>query len=457
MDWKRCFSGLLVCWPLGLLADIHVINSIKDLDNKGFGQNFPQHGLMLLYWFASIIDIDQNDIVRFKEQHFDVTTGYPFSMYPNDNHFLPDLEPTTSYYSAGNFLEGTAHRFPTYVTQDFYNSFNFPTRNRDRIILRVDKWYDPVRIDRIYIARESNYAKAAPSVPTADPPPPYQITVNLLRQIISLSKTPHREIHPNTNQSLTIAENMFSEPGLARFLTTAGYDLRSRYGVSVKMWSCPNMPPAQSAENLCTTGAVEMTLTTAQKGHAIVSWSGLPNSIQTMHSKLALFKSCDGKVPLTEVRVNGRLSGSAETSVPLNPGLQIRLLKEEVGDTLIWRSHEFDDAAGRIPAAVRGGEASFQLFTKDGYAAARLYVRRSFTQWREDFYYSWVGFYSGPSEDMEDYLDYQWAVSFRKQPSGEFEDFDVYEYESWMYIVPGIQLRFFLKEEEVVAQTETWA
>ena len=441
MEWKSSLGCLLVWLSLALSADIPTVSSISELRALDYGKCFPQHGLMLLHWLSSIVSVDRNDVVQFIPQVFDPITSYPFTPYANDNHFLPDLTPTTAYYAVGNLLRGSAGRLPSYVTQDFYNSYNYPTRNRDRVIIRVDSWYDPVRIDQVYFAQESSYQR----IPTYSPYPLTLISAALFRQIavlrnpFGIRNSSVGELYPTFNQSLVLADSMFSEPGLAKFLTLAGYDVNGRYGVSVQMWSCPNSPA------LCKTLWVSMEVKATKEGNALVKWSGLPSSIQRMHTNVALYKNGESNSPLFEVKVNGRLRGTAETTIKLQPGLQLRLLREEVTNMVIWRGPELDDARGRIPVRIGSMDASLQLFTSDGYASARLYIRKSFNNWKDDMYYSWVAFYASQSDGNDDYLSgqWQWAINLEKKPSDEFENCDIYEYVSGTAISPGVQIRFF--------------
>ncbi|XP_063076475.1 uncharacterized protein LOC134466510 [Engraulis encrasicolus] len=460
MEWKSSFTCLLIWLVSASASGIQTINSISDLRALEYGKCFPQHGLMLLHWLSSIITIDRSDVVQFKPKVFDPITSYPFTPFANDNHFLPDLTPTTAYYMAGNLLRGSAGRFPSYVTQDFYNSYNYPMRNRDRVIIRVDFWYNPVRIDQVYIAQESSYQRDSTY---NSPSPPAMVSASLLRQIaalrspIAIRNSSAGQLYAAYNESLDTAESMFNEPGLAKFVTMAGYDVGGRFGVSAQMWSCPNSPA------ICRTRWVSMQLKTTEEGNAVVTWSGLPSSIQKMHTSVALYRSGESNSPLFEVKVNGRLMGSADTPIKLNPGLQMRLLREEIADSLIWRGSELDDAKGKIPIRIGLMDASLQLFTKDGFASARLYVRKTFDSWKDMLYYSWVAFYAAASESNDDYLtgQWQWAVYFEKKPSDEFENCDIYEYTSGTPISADVQIRFFENKDnegkdEDGFRTESW-
>jgi hypothetical protein len=146
--------------------------------------------------------------------------------------------------------------------------------------------------------------------------------------------------------------------------------------------------------------------------------------------------------------------------VALNPGLQVRLLKKCPWDTTereVWRGAEFDDADSLIPVIMKGYDASLQLYTKNGYACARLFVKKSFTDWKDVFYYSWVGFYSANSVSNHEYQTFQWAVHFTQDtPADEIPEYDVYVYESSMATSPGAQVRFMLTKYNEVARTVAW-
>uniref|UniRef100_A0AAY4A186 Uncharacterized protein n=1 Tax=Denticeps clupeoides TaxID=299321 RepID=A0AAY4A186_9TELE len=186
------------------------LGSIKDLEGKAFGQHFPHHGLMLLHWFASLIDIDENNIIRFKKQSFDPVTNFPFHPYENDAKSLPKIIQTRkrAYFSVGNLKNGLVGQLPSYVTQEFYNSQSYEDRNRDRIVVVIDAWYAPVRIDQVYITQDS--INSHPNGTEGDSHPTYQASPQLLRQIATLRNpldcrnTFLKEIFPHLDFSLTI-------------------------------------------------------------------------------------------------------------------------------------------------------------------------------------------------------------------------------------------------------------
>ncbi|XP_028833388.1 uncharacterized protein LOC114788715 isoform X2 [Denticeps clupeoides] len=455
---------LLLSLSLVIAADIQTLGSIKDLEGKAFGQHFPHHGLMLLHWFASLIDIDENNIIRFKKQSFDPVTNFPFHPYENDAKSLPKIIQTRkrAYFSVGNLKNGLVGQLPSYVTQEFYNSQSYEDRNRDRIVVVIDAWYAPVRIDQVYITQDS--INSHPNGTEGDSHPTYQASPQLLRQIATLRNpldcrnTFLKEIFPHLDFSLTIAENMFSEPGLALFLALAGYNLQGRYNISMETWYCPTSQSLQERKALCDTSRQDLEVKTSQQGKALISWRGLPSSILKTHTTVALFQreGCNG--PLTEVRIDGEVAGTRETTVPFNPGLQVRLIKQDLGDTVIWWGPEVDDADGRVPVQIKDKDASLQLFARDGYAHARVYIKKTFTQWKEEFFNAWVGFYSSAADCNENYLSgqWQWVTKFSKVSPDLFSKFYIYEYASGTSIAPGVQLRFFLRDYDEGARTLPW-
>jgi hypothetical protein len=86
----------------------------------------------------------------------------------------------------------------------------------------------------------------------------------------------------------------------------------------------------------------------------------------------------------------------------------------------VWRGFKFHDANRENPADNIGYDGSLQLFLKDGKACARLYVMKSFTDWKEKFNNSWVGFNSSLNKAMLYYNTWQWAVSFPKEIQSDF-------------------------------------
>ncbi len=107
---------------------------------------------------------------------------------------------------------------------------------------------------------------------------------------------------------------------------------------------------------------------------------------------------------------------------------------------------EFYDANKEFPTAISDFDASLQLFTKDGKACAKLYIKNTFCEWEDAFYYAWVGFYKSSEDGNGDYYTYQYAVKFEKVEAKSTKDYDIYQYKSKLVIAPGVQIRFLLEK-----------
>uniref|UniRef100_A0A8C2GBR6 Uncharacterized protein n=1 Tax=Cyprinus carpio TaxID=7962 RepID=A0A8C2GBR6_CYPCA len=147
--------------------------------------------------------------------------------------------------------------------------------------------------------------------------------------------------------------------------------------------------------------------------------------------------------------------GSLETSVLLNAGLQPRL-RRYYSDVL-WYGAEVDGANRVLPIRIKGCDASLQLYTANGKACARLYVKKTFSNWKSVLQNSWVGFYKTSQDKSENYGTYQYVVNFEKMKDGT-DNFDIYQYKSDLTIAPGVQIRFLLDKyyDKVLAQTTPW-
>lgn len=462
MDWKQPLCCLLCSLPLLVALEIQTINSINELEEHNFGKSFPQNGIPLLYWFSSLIDIDQSNTIRFKEGSYDPVTDIPFELIENSGS-LPYIDPfgERDYYSAGDIKSGSFSYLPFYVTQDYYNAKNYNGKNVDRIIIVIDKWYTPVRVDQVYVAEVS---ECDPPNDTKNITITYRVGIQLLRQITTLTN-PHdcrnkflKDIFPHLGFSLTLAENMFGKPGLPLFMALSGYDLVDRYNITAQAWSCSPLLSAGARKSLCDTSRQELAIRTSHDGHAVVSWHGLPSTVLKLHTTVALFLIDDRNNALFQQRIDGHASGTLETSVPLDPGLQVHLIKQDVSDSTIWQGPGLNDANRQIPVAVGNASASMQIFTRKGYAGVRLYIRKSFTSWQDDFYYSWVAFYASEEDSNEDYLSHQWqwVTRFTKHKLLSLIRWNVYEYVSNTYIAPGLNARFFLTDYDEWARTMPW-
>ncbi|XP_056323857.1 uncharacterized protein LOC130237073 [Danio aesculapii] len=169
------------------------------------------------------------------------------------------------------------------------------------------------------------------------------------------------------------------------------------------------------------------------------------------------------------------------SNLPIAPGLQIRFMLDKKYDKVLaqttpWEGVETltmlpSDCAAinpdLLPELLSNGrelfygpgldDAGLQLFSKDSKACARLFIKKTFANWKDAFYYSWVGFYTSSKDKKDEYQTYQYVTKFEKIEEDD-ESYDVYEYKSSLDIVPGVQIRFMLDKssEKVLVQTKPW-
>uniref|UniRef100_A0A8C9XHQ6 Uncharacterized protein n=1 Tax=Sander lucioperca TaxID=283035 RepID=A0A8C9XHQ6_SANLU len=157
------------------------LNSINALKKINYGQSVPKHSLVLLYWFANTVDIDENNVIRLT---FDPNSGdYGSHHYGNYEGLLDPLPRGNRYryYTIGNLNRETSIPLPPYVVRP---PTGYVGGNRDRIIIRVREQNivgQALQIDQVYITQHIQHQV------TYDPDHTYQITTNLLRQIREFS------------------------------------------------------------------------------------------------------------------------------------------------------------------------------------------------------------------------------------------------------------------------------
>ncbi|KAA0718695.1 hypothetical protein E1301_Tti014615 [Triplophysa tibetana] len=149
-----------------------------------------------------------------------------------------------------------------------------------------------------------------------------------------------------------------------------------------------------------------------------------------------------------------------QSNSPIFPGVQIRFFlnnayTSEIAKTTPWQPAEkattspsdcknlnpdrpmsghtclmkkFDDINRVMPTKIKGFEASLQLYEKYGKACARLYIKKTFSEWQYDLGSSWVGFYN-PVQNPNGRYD-QYVGHFEKVVGHGIKDYDIYEYES---------------------------
>ncbi|XP_026803514.3 uncharacterized protein LOC113547390 [Pangasianodon hypophthalmus] len=471
MERRGLLCGFLFFFILTSAAAIQTLKDIKDLKNTITSmKEFPRHGLMLLHWFANNVEVDSSGEIQL---NFDPGQGsYGLHCCKDTDRRAPFDSSESLYYSLGDLDRRSARMLPFYVTHDFHHSMESPQKNLDRVIIQVQR-SNPAKIEKVYI---TEYHKNHSQGSSYNPECTYEISAQLLIQIQALGTNIICDAYdPRLDFSLCEFLNHQQKaakvlmiypktPGLEWFLTLAGYNIDSRFDVFSQASFCtmnqtgnPNdncSPPSISISDVMH-NKVKLEVKSTSGGYAKITWSGIPENIARMKPKIGLYKGRTNADPLREYPLNGRTYGSIDTSVPLNPGLQVQLLQSEkipyyfffrtTYYTTIWKGPELDEANRIPPANIRGYKGSLQLYTKDGYACARLYIKKSFTNWKNVFSNAWVGFYASKADDNGKYKVYAWSIDFEKSSKDDCPlDYEIYQYESGVHIGPGVQARFML-------------
>lgn len=492
MEWK----SLLCCLALSLLHvtayTMETLDKIEDLKGTTFGHEYPRHGLLLLHWLTNHISIRHSEDILL---HFEpARQDYGFRHYKNTNRAnatLPRLGDSDdrAYFMLGSLSsEAVRTKLPPYVTQDYYNAFEDPKRDLDRIVLRVRR-SDTSRADKVYITQ------AVANDQDFDPEETFEISPNLLAQVQLLknpldliqalelhltgTENPHDprlalpkdQLLHHLKHSDKRLQTIFEDPSVRWLLILAGYDIDNRYGIHKKTWFCSDGeqiqhdPISSDPETLCEGHrALKMQVKSTQNGYAKIVWSGLPKNVRKLNTTVVFFSSDRSSDFQRFTDILDQTSGFYETYLALNHGLHPRLVMYSFANeygfiglrySVIWRGPQFDEANRAIPTEITGYNASLQLYTKHGYACARMYIRNSFTEWKTEFANSWVSFFTSDQDPDHKYQHYQWVTKFKE--AGDTEEYLVYEYESSMSVRPGVQARFLYTSNSFAPFTLPWS
>lgn len=454
---RLCF--LLLCLFLAGVSSLRKLNNIHDLKNITYAKSAPRHGLQLLFWFAqNIVTVDQNKILIL-DSNFDLNRGdFGFHHYGNREDILPSLSSWQSYYSVGNLKSPGANALPAYVRK-YYRNTNVPERNMDRLIISV-KQNRPNKILSVFItAHDLNKNEFNPS-------DTYEIDPALLLQI----GDPYNCTVDESNVSgiYTIPRNTEDREydRCLQFLTETGYSSND----------CKHSPISRRKKRSpylqCNAyEGIKLELKATTEGFSKLLWE-IPAEIMK-NSKYVYIEICQNtrssETNEVHTQVRERLdiydsSGASDTSVSMNAGLQPRLrlypslFDFQFTNPYIWYGPEFDGANRVIPVRIKGFDASVQLYTEDGKACARLYIKKTFSNWKKVFSHSWVGFYKSSQDKNDAYSTYQYAEKFSKIEYYITHNYDIYQYSSSLAIAHGVQIRFLLdkKYDKILAQTTPW-
>lgn len=480
-----CVALLLV---LTSASAVQTLSKIDDLKRLKFGQSVPSHSLLLLYWFANTVDVDNNNVIRLT---FDPNRGdYGSHHYGNYERLLEPLPQGNRlyrYYTVGNLNEQTSSELPSYVVRPRYG---YEGRNRDRIIFRVREQnvgQQALQIDRVYITQ--HFETSDNQGTRYDPAHTYQVHTNLVRQIREFSGEEEDSLMDLRNRfgsnadstQLSYIRNSWGELAcLGLFLFIVIQEKQSSNQHNRKQSSTRRNTHSEVVVNIpenrqnAYSGIfasllqdqsykMKLRVTTGSGGKARIIWSKVPAALIEEGVMVALYRNDADKEALTYKSIGNRASGSFDTSFPLNEGLQARLHKVKIlccfwphiGEELN-RGTEFKNPP---PVSIEGNNASLQLFAKDGKACARIYVNKSFSDWRSEFKNSWIGFYSSANKATNkfEWWQWQWVTKFKPNTELRFPlSYDVYEYHSGMTIAPGVQARFIMHDEVEKARTPSW-
>ncbi|KAK2909297.1 hypothetical protein Q8A67_005134 [Cirrhinus molitorella] len=123
---------------------LRTLNELAHLRDTEFGQGYPRHGLILLWWFADEcieFDDDGNMIPRYNPKR----RNFGFHPFHNSEGILPDTG--LPYYEIGNLHN--PGKMPHYVTKNYDSDVR--ESNADRIVVSVGSDCDGKWLDRIYV------------------------------------------------------------------------------------------------------------------------------------------------------------------------------------------------------------------------------------------------------------------------------------------------------------------
>ncbi len=187
--------SLFVSHTVGIMVK-DTLNELSQLNQSGFGQPQPRHGLNLLYWFAhEYIDFRNGKIVSIYSPQ---NGNFGFHKFENrieddDDHLLP--RQNLPYYEVGNLNYPGADELPDYVRANYRQ--NIPDNNKDCIIVRQD---DDGNFNRVYVTEHSD-SKQFDSSKT------YRVSQGLLQIIKSMSREQYLKQTSNTR----VPDVMFTE------------------------------------------------------------------------------------------------------------------------------------------------------------------------------------------------------------------------------------------------------
>ncbi|XP_030198236.1 uncharacterized protein LOC115532535 [Gadus morhua] len=161
-------------------STIGILNSMNDLKKIPFGQSVPKHSLVLLNWFANIL---QMEYIPNLELPFNPNDGhYGTHHYGNFEGVLDRVPFGHRYFTLGNInpnINNNRKSLPSYVMGHPKHLLGREERNRARIIFSHS--YHTNTIGQVFITQHYQANQQRGTV--YDPVHTYRITINLLREL----------------------------------------------------------------------------------------------------------------------------------------------------------------------------------------------------------------------------------------------------------------------------------